>query len=217
MPSPRKRKTSGRRVGKPGKDKNLIGPAELILIAELHLQHVSQETIAAKVGVSPTTIKHHLDTTIKPLWQYGIERLAEHELCRIDLVERIAWERFHAASESGDETVSLKDALTKEAMPDGQQIEHLKTVERATTRSNKATGALGWMGIVQWCISERSRIKGHYAANRLNIEHGGDIRVAGKTREDIDQELAERIAFVLESAARRKQLADAYVARSAQN
>jgi hypothetical protein len=63
---------------------------------------------------------------------------------------------------------------------------------------------------IKWCVSERCRIKVFYASDRQRISDGGGIRVAGKSREQIDDELQRRIAFVLESAANRKRLADEY-------
>ncbi len=210
MAKHKKSPRSGRRKGNPP-GKRLIGPLELDQIARMQLQHVSIDQMAVKLGVSPSTIRHHLDTSVKPIWHYGIERLAEEELARIDMIERIAWERLESAE--NDQTETVKDVLAKETV-DGQVVEYLKTVERATTRGNRSGGILGWMGVIQWAVQERCKIKGHYAAQRLQINQGGDIRVAGKTREDIDQELTERIAFVLESSARRKALADAYDGRS---
>jgi len=146
------------------------------MIARLHLRHVPIGEIADQLGVAESTIRHHLDHNIVPVWRLAVVRIAEIELARIDELERIAWVEF----EKGlvPETQETVKQILAANGGNGETIERvIKTINRTTTTA--------WVQVVQWCISERCRIKGYYAAQRLRVDQGGTVRVAGKSREDI--------------------------------
>ncbi len=199
------RRSSPRCSGKPAAAERAIGPAELAIIAQRHLQHRPIVEIAEELGVVPGTIRHHLEHSIKPSFRHSLMRMAEEEMARIDMVEKIAWERFAASMEP-----QTKRTI-KHGLLDGLKGKPGKIgiVERAMTKI-KTNGDIGWINVIQWCVEERCKIKGHYASQRLHINHGGDVRVAGKSREDIDLELQQRIAFLLNNREERARLLENY-------
>ena len=198
---PKLRSPVGRKRGRPKNSERPIGPAELVLIARQHLRHRPNAEIALALGVSERAVEHHLNTTIKPSWRYTLARTQEQELARIDEVERIAWERFEASLAPTTREV-VKEVLAKGGTE--PQI-----VERVLTKIDR-NGETAWVNVIQWCVEERCKIKGHYAAQRLQINQTTDIRVAGKSREDIDRELMERVAFVIQNREERERLARSY-------
>jgi len=198
-----------RKAGKPKAAERLIGDSELVVIARMKLRHVPYTEIAKAIGVSVATIKHHYEHTIRPSFRHALARTAEEEMARIDEIERIAWDRFDASlNPATKETIKTEmiEGLKGNAKAKAAK---LGTVERSLTKIS-SNGDTCWLHVIQWCVEERCKIKGHYASQRLQIHHGGEIRVAGKSREDLDRELYERIAYIVNNREERARLAAAY-------
>lgn len=176
-----------------------VAPDQMERIGVLWLQQWSVPRISAVLGVTDATVRYHLENSILPVWQNAMLRNVEIELARVDLIERIAWEQFES-SQGTETTESVKTRLAKEDSLDGELI------ERAVTKTKRLTGQPAWIAVVQWCVDWRSKIAGYYAAKGIDVS--GTIRVAGKSREEIEEELQRRIAFVVERLEQRKQLAN---------
>jgi hypothetical protein len=192
-------KTTGRRVGRPKRSDRVIGPAELVVIARMYLSNTPIAKIAESFGVHHSAIHHHLDHTLRPLWNLSVMHAVEVELAKIDELERIAWIKLE------ESFVPETTETVKEALSEGGANPEL--VKRVVKRVNRISTA--WAEVIMACIAERSRLKGFYAADRFKIncgDHGGSIRVAGKTREDLDQILRDRVEEVLRGARERKRL-----------
>lgn len=196
-PKPGKRSPVGRKSGRPKVQDRPIGPAEHLIIARGVLRNVPLIDLAVQLGVSEATIRFHLEHNIRPIWHHGMQRTAELELAKIDEVERTAWECF-AKTLDNETHETIKQELEKEGG-------NLKTVERMLKTVTTA-GSTAWMHVVMNCIAERAKILGYYAAQRFKIDGGGSIRVAGKSREDINKELLQRIAHVVKNKEVREQM-----------
>lgn len=204
-----KAKKNNRKPGKPHSAQRVIGPAELVIIARMKLKHVPVPEIAELFGCDEKTIRHHYEHNIRPSFRHTLMRTAEEELARIDEIERIAWVRFDKSLEP-ETKETIKQGLVKGLKGTTKvRATKLEAVERVVTTITK-NGETSWIAVIQWCVEERCKIKGHYAAQRLQINHGGEIRVAGKSRDDIDRELQERIAYILNNREERQRLASAY-------
>jgi ribosomal protein S7 len=206
-PKPAMRAAS-RPAGKPPRKARVIGPAEQAVIARMYLQNYSNYEIGESLGVDEKTVRHHLEFNIRPVWIHSTRRVSEIELAKVDQIERIAWQAFEK-SQNDETRETIKHELVEGDGKDGKKKADMKIVERALTTIT-TTGSTAWIQVIQWCIDFRSKILGHYAAHRVNINYGGEVRVAGKTRKDIDKELVQRIAFVVNNIEERKRLVESY-------
>lgn len=203
------RKKSTRRPGKPTASARVIGEAELVIIARMKLRHRPAPEIAELLGVDEKTVRHHYEHTIRPSFRHVLNRTAEEEMARIDEIERIAWECFDKSLEPQTRE-TIKTGLIEGLKGNSKsKAKKLGTIESVLTTIH-TNGDTSWINVIQWCVEERCKIKGHYAAQRLQINHGGEIRVAGKSREDLDRELHQRIAFIMNNREERARLAAAY-------
>ena len=55
------------------------------------------------------------------------------------------------------------------------------------------TGEVAWIQVVQWCLNFRAKIHAHYAPVRHKADMGGELRVAGKTPTQVDEEMLKRL------------------------
>lgn len=128
--------------------------SDLERIARLYLRGVRQVDIAAKVGISQQQVSYDLKE-LQRRWQANaIEAISEaksRELARIDNLEREYWRAW------GD---SRK-----------VKIETFTDIRRGTYQTIKRDGAPSYLAGVQWCIEQRCKILGIYAATRN--EHSG--------------------------------------------
>lgn len=169
--------------GKSGRQKKLekvIGEVELETIAELTLKRVPQFEIAKRLGVSQPTIVYHLEKTIRPRWKERMSRTIDDDAAAVDLLEKVAWERFHVSMEAerrklvkheGVEVVDPKSRKRKvqaiiaaKAEMSAMLVRHgleMSLVERVLTKVTQV-GDAGWLQIIQWCIDWRSKVRGDY-------------------------------------------------------
>jgi hypothetical protein len=149
-------------------------------MADLWLQGVGESKIAERLGISRATVRYHLDRTIFPLWQNTMRSKLKEDLAKVALIERTAWERFHSA-EPGETREHVEKAL----LEGGRKPRIVKQAVSKVTR----TGEIAWIQVVQWCLEFRARVHGHYAPTRHHVDTGGELRVAGKTPSEVDQEM----------------------------
>jgi DNA-binding transcriptional ArsR family regulator len=195
---PSKPKTPAkRRPGKPKKSERVVSPAVLEEIGDLFLEGVPISQIAKRFEVDPSTIRHHLDTSIRPVWQESMRATLADDLAKVGHIERIAWERFHA-SQQPETRRQIKRALVEEGAD--PQI-----VEKVVTKITK-TGEVAWIHVLQWCIEHRARVHGHYAPTRHHVDMGGELRVAGMAPDEVDKEMLKRL---MEKIAERRKYQEA--------
>ena len=167
---PAKKSVAKRKSGRPAKKDRPITPEILEQIGQRFFTGHSAREIAEKIGVDESTIRHHLEKTLKPMWRDRIKDTVGEVLAEIEAIKRIAWQHFR--SEKPCETrESIEEALIdpknngtkrKRGRPKKPTINIIKRVVSTVTK----TGNLGWLQVIQWCITERSKILGFY--NRDN-------------------------------------------------
>lgn len=173
-----------RKRGRPKKGESPITPQRLRQIGILWLEGVGASEIASVVGCDESTIRYHLDSTIRPQWvEDGRSRVAE-DLARVAHLERTAWERFHANA-PGETIEQVEQGL----LEGGNKLRIIKKATRTVSK----TGETAWLDIVRWCIEFRAKIFAHYAPTRHHIDHGGELRVAGMTPSEVDQAMLKRL------------------------
>lgn len=188
MPKSRKPKSpSTRRPGRPKAKSPVVTADVLEGISVLWLQGVSLAKIGKQFGLDPSTVRHHVNVTIRPTWQEGMcSRLAE-DLARVALLEKIAWQKFNAC-EPCESIEQVERALAK-----GKGGRSRMKITRQATRSVRRFGEAGWLEIVKWAVEFRARVFGHYAPTRTHLSVDGEMRVAGKSPAEVDSEMVGRL------------------------
>jgi len=191
---PKKPKENPKRPqGRPKRRERVVTPAVLERIGILWLQNVSMTDIANEFGIDLTTVRHHLNQTIRPMWHEQMRSRLDEDLAKVALIERIAWERFQ--SNAPGETV---EQIEKALVGGKGRLRLVKQAVRSVTR----TGEAAWLQIIQWCLDFRARIHAHYAPTRTHVDIGGDLRVAGMGPSEVDQIMLDRL--MTQIAERRK-------------
>jgi DNA-binding transcriptional ArsR family regulator len=188
-----KKATTTRRAGRPKRSERAIGPKQLDTIASMYLQHATISEIAAALKVAHSTVRHHLDTHVKPTWAAEARKDLHAELARVALIEKTAWERFHASQKP-----QTKRQIRKELADAGGDE---KIIEKILTRTTR-TGEVAWIQVVQWCLEFRARIFGHFAPSKYQVESAGEFRVAGATATEITEQMLARLQERMEERRR---------------
>lgn len=172
-------KKTGRPRGRPKASEKAVGPGEHAEMASMFLRGKSVRQIAGALNLSRGTVQHHLENHVKPAWRVGMQRMAFYEIAKIDELERYAWEMLERS-----ERPIIKNRLKN---PGSAETE--RTIETTGREADEK-----WARLIAWCISERCKIAGHYAAHRIKVDVGGELRVANRSREDVSEELMMRVA-----------------------
>jgi hypothetical protein len=152
------------------------------------LKGVPNTLIAKAIGIDESTVRHHLNTTIRPQWQEQSRSRLHEDLAKVALIERTAWERFE--SDASAETVEQIEKGLRESKAGRVGLK----IIRQATRSVKRPGEAAWLQVIQWCIEFRAKVFAHYAPTRTHVQMEGELRVAGKSPSEIDQEMMRRLA-----------------------
>ena len=185
----RSKKISRRKRGRPPAGETPITPMTLRQIGILWLEGWSKWEIAKEIGVDEQTIRYHINNTIRPQWvEDGRSRLAE-DLAKVALLERTAWERFHANA-PGETVEQIEQGL----LEGGSKLRIIKRATRTVTK----TGEAAWLDTVRWCIEFRAKIFAHYAPTRHHVDHDGELRVAGMSPDEVDQAMLRRLFAQIE-------------------
>lgn len=182
-----------RQAGRPLGGEEIVTPEVLERIGDLYLRGGTLRNIAEAVDVSKRTIEHHLEHSIKPLWQSELIVNAREQLARVEYLYRIAWERFESSS-------------TKNPQDELAMVPFMGIFDKL-----KRHGEVQWLDVVKWCIDYTAKIGGLYAAKRVRLESSGGLRVAGKTPSEVD---AETVGIILERMKQRRSYQEAVAARS---
>ncbi len=184
---PRRKKQPRRRPGRPKRGQEIITPAVLERIAELWLEGVSPRKIGEAVGADRMSVLHHLERSIRPLWHEQMRSMLDVDLAKVALLEKVAWERFHAKAPA-ESIEQIEKTLTA-----GKSGRSRLKITKQAVRSITRTGDSAWLQVIQWCLDFRARIHGHYAPTRSHVDIGGDLRVAGKSPSEVDEEMLDRL------------------------
>jgi transcriptional regulator with XRE-family HTH domain len=176
-------KKTGRRPGQP-RDTSTV--ARRLLVERLWLQGWTIRRIAAELGVHKNSIDNLVNRHIRPVWKERMENIREEEFAKVALLERIAWEQFESSKQPERRKTIKRAAVAAGASP--------QVVER-TLATISRNGEACWMGVIQWCLDWRARIRGDYSAQKMQHTVSGDLRVAGTTPE---QFTAEALAELME-------------------
>jgi len=106
--------TAKRKQGRPKKDESPVTPGVLHSIGEMWLKRNTYQQIADAVGLHKSTVKHHLDKTIKPLWKDSMIDTLSEDLERVKLLEMMAYCK-NALSENMDDLGYAKWAIENRA------------------------------------------------------------------------------------------------------
>jgi hypothetical protein len=130
------------------------------LAADLYLQGKTQAEIALTCNVTQQQISSDL-YAIQKRWikdaTLDFNQIKSRELARIDRVEREAWAAYERSKQAfKSHTVKAK----------GTQGQAQPGAVEQTTRTDERTGDPRWIDKVQWCIEQRLKIFGIYAADK---------------------------------------------------
>ncbi|MCP4535796.1 MAG: hypothetical protein GY832_01455 [Chloroflexi bacterium] len=189
--------TSKNPRGRMKKGRSPITPGVLAKIASMYLKGATKMDIAREVGVDRKTVTKHLEERVKPAWKEEQIVSVTEDLARISMIERMAWDRFEKSCSPQTKKV------IKQALVDG--VGKLRIVEKILSQA-KTTGETHWVNVIQWCIEFRAKVGGYYAASKLDINHGGELRVAGMTPGEVDEAMLTRLVAGVE---KRKRFSDA--------
>ena len=118
---------------------------------------------------------------------------------KVALIERTAWEKFDS-----HEPAESHEVVERALLESGAEAEIVKQVIRTVSRKYDPT----WIHIVKWCIEFRARIHAHFAPTRHHVDVGGELRVAGKTPCEVDQEMLKRLMDQIHERRRHQQVLD---------
>jgi transcriptional regulator with XRE-family HTH domain len=140
-------------------------------VASLYLEGWRQADLAERYGVDQSTISRDL-AAIRQEWidsaVIDFNEAKARELARIDKLEREYWEQYEASKEPTTRTVKEQTETEK--------TKRIKAQKQETTR----TGDPRYLAGIQWCIEQRLKIYGVYAAVKTDVTSGGE-KLAGPT------------------------------------
>ena len=137
---------------------------QLLQIAGMHLEHLSQRDIAAKLGLSQSQVSRDLKE-VERLWQSSHQQdmaaLQAEELSRIDHIEKTAWAAWRRSCEpeetqSQEKSTSESDAGNGDISPKERQ----KSTLKASVRTKGRHGSQGYLKIIMECRKERRKLLG---------------------------------------------------------
>lgn len=152
-------------------------------IADLYLAGRTQIYIAEELDLSQSTISNDLQALQKE-WRESalvdLDKAKAKELARIDRLERAYWREWEKSKK--DKEVVIKKGVRGAS---GERNE-------ATKREEGQRGDPRYLSGVQWCIEQRCKILGIYAAakHELTGKDGGPIKHKLTAEEMSDDDLA---------------------------
>ena len=182
-PTPSKRRGTRTSVTAEGRRKILQGVLERRPIAE----------IADSLGVSHKTVYYTWTKTIQPLLRSGEFHAAEVQLAGLDNLERVCWDKFWGSDEEAVRSVS---EAVLEALKDDKRVSAKAAAAIAENIQVKSPNQqLGYLQLILAVCKERARLTG-VSQESLNLYlngNGGEFRVAGASREEVDREMIGRL------------------------
>lgn len=197
-----------RRVGRPSKRERPVTPEVLEEMGQLYLRGKSERQIGQIFGLALSTVQHHLNHTIKPLWRNRVQWDAAIELERADEVIRLAMEGFDRSLRTARklrEKYGVEEIKAKVKKKAPKAANKRQLVERTLERI-KRDGDRGWLELVHLMMDFKAKVKGGYAPARLNISQQSELRVAGMSPAQLDQVMLARAAELIVERQRHQKL-----------
>ena len=199
-----------RRPGRPKKVERPVTPEVLEEIGQLWLKGKSNRKIGELLGVAHSTVTHHVEHTIKPLWRNRVQFEASIEIARADEVIRLAFEGYDRSLRPATKNrqkysaEQIKAKIRKKA-PAGLNRERL--LER-TLETIERDGDRGWLELVLAAMDFKAKVKGGYAPAQVRISQASELRVAGVNPIELDELMFQRIAELTAERQRHANLLD---------
>jgi hypothetical protein len=217
-PTPEKK----RGPGKPRHSERPVTPEVLDKISELWLQGKSSRVIGQFIGLSDSTVDHHLNATIKPTWRKAIASDARIEEARADLIIKMAFEGCERSlRDRGEErqkqvqrrkpAEKAAGKRLKAAAKGNERLEHL--VEKTLIRAAR-DGEIGWLQLVLDAMDFKAKVAGLYAPARHTMHVESELRVAGLTPEELDEKMLKRAADLILERQRHAQILETRYGRN---
>lgn len=160
--------------------------ADRVVMTDMYLRGFSQEEIAQKISAErPYTISTRLVNTdlyrMYKEWREkylkNIDDLKQQELARIDHLEKEYWDAWDESRKKKTEIQSerIEDKSEGRTGAIGQKYNRTKVKKRETQRDGDARFLDG----IQWCISQRVKILGLEAAQRVEVDWVTQAKQAG--------------------------------------
>ncbi len=131
--------------------------ADLATIAGLYLRGYSQSAIGKRLDISQGQVSQDLQKVYKHWRESAVmdfNEAKQRELARIDVLEVEAWKAWRR-------TIGKKEKTqTSHSDKDGK---------RASITKDDVAGDPRFLSTVQWCIEQRCKILGVYAAEKMAI------------------------------------------------
>jgi hypothetical protein len=132
-------------------------------IAAMYLRGMYQSEIAAELGVSQPQISYDLKA-IQAQWRatttLDLDEAKQREIARIDELERTYWQAWEESK--GERTRQSQESGGVDHR--GQPIIKKRSLTKESMLGNPA-----YLVGVQWCISERCKLLGIYAAVKQEL------------------------------------------------
>lgn len=150
--------------------------ADLVEIERLHLRGKTEVEIAEKISaqrpyaLSRQQVGYDL-RTLAAMWKK--EALAERddniakELASIRSLQKEYYEAWERTLDERTKTRTEQSTPTGQVDKDGKAVKSKVGTAKATVEKETLLGNPAYLAGVQWCISERSKILGLYAPNKI--------------------------------------------------
>jgi predicted transcriptional regulator len=172
-------------------------------VRRLFFRGRSVRGIATLLGLHYDSLRHFVATVLRPEIQAAGIRKSAEILEEIRELREFAWQQLERVDVLlRDETEKTVEGTAREggrSKPTAKRI--AAEVERIISTYPNTSGSR-WATVVQWCLEHEARLLGHY--RQPIMEAPTEFRVAGKTPDQVNREMVERI---LESVRLAKEVA----------
>ncbi|HEV3345412.1 MAG TPA: hypothetical protein VG125_33850 [Pirellulales bacterium] len=182
----------------------------------------SSRVIGQLIGVSDSTVDHHLEQTIKPTWRKGLGADSKTEEQRADLLIELLFEGYERSlRDKGEERQKQvqrrkpgEDATAKKLKKAARGNERLEQlVEKTVTRAAR-DGDKGWLDSVLAVMDFKAKLAGLYAPSRHSLHVETELRVAGLTPAQLDEQMLKRAADLIVERQRHQQILETRFGRN---
>ena len=88
-----------KKAGRPKKSERKVTPQVLEEIGGRYLRGNPLSEIAQALELSYTTVRYHLEHSIRPAWKERLQKRLDEELARVAKIEATAWRKFRESCE----------------------------------------------------------------------------------------------------------------------
>ena len=182
-----------RKPGHPKPGERPIPPERYEELQTYWLKGWTATRLAKHFGVTPNAIHHHIKHTIGPALKESLWHGKASVLRQLEIIASRAWDEFESKADR-EVVETIKEVIGAK----GKKVS-LKTLRRKLPEHQSS-----WLVVILDCIREISRIGGHYAKDRheLEVKASGELRFAGRSVDDVNREMLARIVERVEERRR---------------